>query len=65
MNLNLVAAALELVIDHVCQAGDLKQALLGRNPLLDQVGRLVEPVGDPVSLRLLGVLRAISGGHWL
>ena len=65
MDLDLVAATLELVIDHVGQAGDLQEALLGRDPLLDQVGSLVEPVGDPVSLRLLSVLGAVSGGHGL
>ena len=50
MNLNLVAAPLELVVDHVGQPRDLQKALLGSDPLLDQVGSLVEPVGDPVSL---------------
>jgi hypothetical protein len=50
MNLNLVAAPLELVVDHVCQPGDLQKALLGSDPLLHQVGSLVEPVGDPGSL---------------
>ena len=65
MDLDLVAATLKLVIDHVGQPGDLKKALLGRDPLLDQVGSLVEPVGNPVSLRLLSVLGAVSGGHGL
>ena len=65
MDLDLVAATLKLVIDHVGQPGHLKKALLGRDPLLNQVGSLVEPVGNPVSLRLLSVLGAVSGGHGL
>jgi hypothetical protein len=65
MDLDLVTATLKLVIDHVGQPVDLQKALLGRDPLFDQVGSLIEPVGDPVSLRLLGVLGAVSGGDGL